>query len=406
MHGFNAILRAGVAAAALTLTPFAAEAQQRNIVETASNAGSFSTLLQAAQAAGLADALASGNELTVLAPTDEAFAKLGDHTLRDLLRPRNHETLRRILSYHVIEGRLDASGLAGARTATTLSGQRVNLAFDGGLRVDGANVVAPNVAASNGVIHVIDAVLMPEQDRIPKVAEKAGSFSTLLAAARAAGLAEARNGDGPLTVFAPTDEAFAALGSSNIQDLLRPENRDRLVAILSYHVIEGRVYASDVIGGVEAQTLQGSTIRAGLENGAVRVNDARVVAADVEAANGVIHVIDSVLLPSGSAETADGVVGDAARLLSLAVERGAPLFNDGSPEACAAVYEIALTAIRDGEGLPADVQRLARQGLSRGSDTNDAEERAWRYRDAIDAIYGRLETMARSQQMRSNARSH
>ena len=128
----------------------------------------------------------------------------------------------------------------------------------------------------------------------------AGQFSTLVAAVQAAGLVETLKGEGPFTVFAPTDEAFAALPEGTVEDLLKPENKDKLVAILTYHVIPGKVMASDVAGAeTMAATVQGQELDINGSDG-VMINDAKVTAADVDASNGVIHVIDKVLLPPQS----------------------------------------------------------------------------------------------------------
>ena len=124
----------------------------------------------------------------------------------------------------------------------------------------------------------------------------AGSFETLLAATTAAGLVDTLKGDGPLTVFAPTDAAFAALPDGTVESLLKPENKDQLTAILTYHVIAGKVMSTDLSDGMVAKTVEGSDITIDLDNG-VMVNDASVVTADIEASNGVIHVIDKVLMP-------------------------------------------------------------------------------------------------------------
>ena len=124
----------------------------------------------------------------------------------------------------------------------------------------------------------------------------AGSFGTLVAAVQAAGLVETLKGDGPFTVFAPTDEAFAALPDGTVDDLLKPENKDKLVAILTYHVVPGKVLSTDLSDGMMAKTVEGSEITVDLDNG-VMINDANVVTADVAADNGVIHVIDKVIMP-------------------------------------------------------------------------------------------------------------
>ncbi|RLK11404.1 fasciclin domain-containing protein [Ruegeria conchae] len=125
----------------------------------------------------------------------------------------------------------------------------------------------------------------------------AGSFATLVAAVQAAELVETLKGDGPFTVFAPTDEAFAALPEGTVENLLKPENKDQLVAILTYHVVPGKVMSGDLSDDMTAATVQGGDITIDLDNG-VMVNDANVVQADIEAENGVIHVIDKVILPA------------------------------------------------------------------------------------------------------------
>lgn len=131
---------------------------------------------------------------------------------------------------------------------------------------------------------------------IVDTAKSAGSFNTLLAAAAAAGLVETLKGEGPLTVFAPTDEAFAALPEGTVDNLLKPENKDQLVAILTYHVVPGKVMSSDLKDGMMAATAQGGKVEIDLDNGPM-VNDAKIVSADVTAENGVIHVIDKVIMP-------------------------------------------------------------------------------------------------------------
>lgn len=138
----------------------------------------------------------------------------------------------------------------------------------------------------------------PEMDRsdseddIIQVAVKAGSFKTLATALKAAGLIETLKGDGPFTVFAPTDEAFAKLPAGTVETLLKPENKDQLVAVLTYHVVAGKIMSSDLLSTTSAMTVNGQKAAIGL-----RIGDANVIKADVGASNGVIHVIDTVLLP-------------------------------------------------------------------------------------------------------------
>jgi uncharacterized surface protein with fasciclin (FAS1) repeats len=133
---------------------------------------------------------------------------------------------------------------------------------------------------------------------IVDTAVDAGSFETLVAAVQAAGLVDTLKGDGPFTVFAPTDEAFAALPEGTVESLLLPENKDQLVAILTYHVVPGKVMSTDLSDDMEAATVQGSSVTIDLDNG-VMVENATVTTADIETSNGVIHVIDTVILPEG-----------------------------------------------------------------------------------------------------------
>jgi uncharacterized surface protein with fasciclin (FAS1) repeats len=144
---------------------------------------------------------------------------------------------------------------------------------------------------------VFTSISVKAQD-IVDTAVAAGQFGTLVAAVQAAGLVEVLKGDGPFTVFAPTDDAFAALPAGTVENLLKPENKDQLVAILTYHVVPGKIMASDIAGKtLEVATVQGSEISVNATNG-VMIDGATVVAADIETDNGVIHVIDQVILPN------------------------------------------------------------------------------------------------------------
>lgn len=132
---------------------------------------------------------------------------------------------------------------------------------------------------------------------IVDVAAENGSFTTLVAAVKAAGLVDTLKSKGPFTVFAPTDSAFAKLPDGTVEMLLKPENKDKLISILTYHVVSGKVTASEVVKIDSAATVQGQKVMVKVNNGKVMINDAHVVIADVEASNGVIHAIDTVLMP-------------------------------------------------------------------------------------------------------------
>ncbi|AMV33535.1 Immunogenic protein MPT70 precursor [Pirellula sp. SH-Sr6A] len=271
---------------------------EKNIVETAVEAGSFKTLAAALTAADLVDAVKGPGPFTVFAPTDEAFAKLPKGTVETLLKPENKSKLQDILKYHVVSGKVMAADVVKVKGAVALNGQRIDVKVDGGkVSVDNANVVKTDIGCTNGVIHVIDSVILPASDPIPAVADKAGKFKTLLAAVKASGLAEALSGEGPFTVFAPTDEAFAKIPSATLNDLLKPENKEKLATILKYHVVSGRVYSEAAVAAKSANTLQGAAVAIKATDKGAFVNDAKIIATDVDASNGVIHIIDSVIMP-------------------------------------------------------------------------------------------------------------
>ena len=314
-----------------TAVPVApAEAEMAaDIVDTAIAAGSFNTLVAAVQAAGLEDALRGDGPFTVFAPTDEAFAALPEGTVESLLA--DPEALSQILLYHVIAGKVMAADVSDGLSADTLQGAPVAFAIvDGKPMINDANIVATDVEASNGVIHVIDSVILPpaegamEDDAmaddtmamdIVDTAIAAGSFNTLVAAVQAAGLEDALRGDGPFTVFAPTDEAFAALPEGTVESLLA--DPEALSQILLYHVIAGKVMAADVSDGLSADTLQGAPVAFAIVDGKPMINDANIVATDVEASNGVIHVIDSVILPPAEGAMEDDAMADDTMAMDI-----------------------------------------------------------------------------------------
>jgi uncharacterized surface protein with fasciclin (FAS1) repeats len=295
------ILAVGALALGLSAqTPADAGAKKsdKDIVATAIAAGSFQTLVAAVKAAGLVETLQGKGPFTVFAPTDDAFAKLGKDAIADLLKPENKAKLTAILTYHVVAGDNPAAKVVTVKELTSVQGSPLAIVADkSGVTVGTAKVVKTDVLASNGVIHVIDSVLLPP-DNLVATAAKAGKFQTLLTAATAAGLAETLSNDGPFTVFAPTDEAFAKLGKDTITDLLKPENKAKLASILKHHVVAGRVKAEAVVKVKEVKTLQGTSLAVKVEQGKVSIGGANVVATDVIAGNGVIHVIDSVMLPN------------------------------------------------------------------------------------------------------------
>jgi uncharacterized surface protein with fasciclin (FAS1) repeats len=260
--------------------------------------GRFTTLATALTEAGLVETLQGEGPFTVFAPTDDAFAALPKGTLEALLA--DPEQLSAVLRYHVVAGEVPAAEVVNLTEAETVQGEPVAIRTDMGnvYLNDEAQVILPDVAASNGIIHVIDSVLLPpsfQAQTIVDVAVADGRFTTLATALTEAGLVETLQGQGPFTVFAPTDEAFATLPEGTLEALLA--DREQLSAVLLYHVVAGEVLAADVVQLSEAQTAQGEPVQIRVEGSRVFINDAEVIITDIQASNGVIHVIDSVILP-------------------------------------------------------------------------------------------------------------
>ncbi|UCD24701.1 MAG: fasciclin domain-containing protein, partial [Gemmatimonadota bacterium] len=267
------------------------QVQSNDLVSTAASAGSFGTLLTAVDAAGLTSTLATGGPFTVFAPTDAAFDALPAGTLDALLA--DTDALAEVLLYHVAQGEITAAQLDGASSVTTLQGQKIAVT-SGSVVLNGVVVDEADIMADNGIIHVIGQVLLPPSFDLPTTAAETSGFSTLAAALEATGLDAALGGEGPFTVFAPTDAAFGALPDGTLDALLA--DPAALSEILLYHVVEGEVFSRDLDGVISTETLAGFPVLFDLSDGA-RINDANIVATNVLATNGVIHVIDKVLLP-------------------------------------------------------------------------------------------------------------
>jgi uncharacterized surface protein with fasciclin (FAS1) repeats len=357
-----------------------------DIVDTAVAAGKFKTLAAALGAADLAGALKGKGPFTVFAPTDAAFARLPDGTVASLLKPESKSTLQKILTYHVVPGAVMAGQVVKLPNATTLNGQRVRISVnDGVVSVGGAKVVATDIKCSNGVIHIIDSVMMPASDNIPATAAKAGTFKTLLAAAQAAGLVDALSGDAPLTVFAPTDDAFNRLPKGTVASLLKPENVEQLKSILLYHVVKGRVYSDQALKLTKAETLNGSSIRISSRKAGAFINDSKLTAVDIETSNGVIHVIDHVLLPSKKQKVTQN---DSCRVIEHTIDRGAHLYNSGHVDACASLYMKSVSELLDGNhAMPHAAQSHLRMAMSRAKATHCTTTQSWALRRGLDGAY-------------------
>ena len=280
-----------------------------SVVEIIASSPVHNILETAVLAAGLETALSGEGPFTVFAPTDFAFAALPDGTI-DALLADPQGILTDILLYHVAGANALSTDLSDGQTITTLNGKDVTVTINSnGVFINDAQVVFADIVASNGVVHVIDAVLTPPTTTVVDVIVDSPVHNTLEAAVLAADLAGTLSGEGPFTVFAPTDDAFAALPAGTI-DALLADPQGLLTEILLYHVVGAEVLSSDLSDGQTAMTLNGQDLTVSITNDGVFINDAQVIVADIVADNGVVHVIDAVLLPSTSS------TGDISRELA------------------------------------------------------------------------------------------
>ena len=289
------LVAAAVAAASLGASASSASrsAGDQNIVQTALAAGQFNTLASLLTKAGLVDTLSNGGPFTVFAPTDAAFAKVPKATLTALAK--HPAQLKSVLLYHVVAGSVTAADVSKLSSAKTLEGSSVLIKVNkGGVFVNQAKVTTPDVMASNGVIHVINKVLIPPKD-IVATAKAAGKFTTLTALLKKSGLAGTLAKKGPFTVFAPTDAAFAKVPKATLAALAK--NKAKLRAVLLYHVVKGQVTAAQAAKLRSAKTLEGKSLKIRARGAKLIVGGATVTKADVLASNGVIHAINKVLIP-------------------------------------------------------------------------------------------------------------
>lgn len=274
--------------------------KSENIVEIASKLPEFSFLVDAVKRAGLVDVLSSDANFTVFAPTNAAFQNLLTELGASKLEDIPVETLRSVLLYHVLSSKVLSTQVKSGYVTTSATGAAgknlslfVNVA-GGSVKLDNrATVTQVDVLASNGVIHVIDKVLLP--NKIVQMAIQDPSFSSLVAAVVYADLVDALNGDGPFTVFAPTNEAFAnllaAAGVSQLTDL----PKDVVAAVLLDHVVSGNVTSSDLANG-SVPTLGGDNIEVSGVGSTPKLNgDISITAVDIQGVNGVFHRIDKVI---------------------------------------------------------------------------------------------------------------
>ena len=303
-----ALSLAAVLSACGTDTADAGTPPTQNVVQLAQGNPDLSILVEAVVAADLAGTLSAPGPYTVFAPTNAAFAALLTElgvTKAQLLADK--PLLTAVLQYHVLGARVAKAQIPLGKAITPLAGGFFKIDLSGAdvIITDGRNrtskIIATDIAASNALVHVVDRVILPADKNIVQTAQSLPDFSILVEAVVAADLAATLSGTGPFTVFAPTNAAFAALltelGVSKA-DLLA--NKPLLTAVLTYHALGARVLKADVVPGAQPNTVQGEnfSISAALAITDKRARTSNIVATDVLNSNGVIHVIDRVILPA------------------------------------------------------------------------------------------------------------
>ena len=313
--------------------------QTKSIAQIAAMDETFSTLVAALEAADLVETLAAEGNYTVFAPTNAAFEALPAGTVDALLADPTGD-LTKILLNHVINAEVSAAEVVTLTEATTLQGDKVMIeVVDGEVILNGTvKVISTDIMANNGIIHVIDGILLPdlttevveeeEEEEveeevdtttltITEIAASIEDFSTLVTALQAAELDGVLNGTDNYTVFAPTNAAFGALPEGTLETLLADPKGD-LADILLYHVVGAKVPAADVVGLDYATTAQGSKVTIEVVDGKVILNGTtEVTSTDIMAKNGIIHVIDAVILPSDAPMSITDIASSNADLETL-----------------------------------------------------------------------------------------
>jgi len=269
---------------------------ETTITDIVVNSTDHETLEAAVIAADLAGTLAGEGPFTLFAPTDAAFEALPEGTVESLLQDPSG-ALTDILLYHVASGTALSTDLSDGLVVATVNGKNVTVTINNdGVFINDAQVTVADIIADNGVVHVIDAVLLPPTVTVTDVVVNSPVHETLEAAVIAADLAGTLAGEGPFTLFAPTDDAFAALPAGTVESLLQDPS-GTLTDILLYHVASGTALSTDLSDGIMVPTLNGNSVTVTINDNGVFINDAQVTVADIVTDNGVVHVIDAVLLP-------------------------------------------------------------------------------------------------------------
>ncbi|MFW5742250.1 MAG: fasciclin domain-containing protein [Spirochaetota bacterium] len=337
-------------------------------IETARDEGDLSAFLDAVEAADLSGVLRGAGPITVFAPTDRAFDLLPEGVLDALLADR--DALREILRYHIVPAAVRTDQIDAVHEELTLQGEPLSLAWrNGTIHANHAALIRPDLETSNGVMHVIDQVLIPPSidlarllaDDLYETIAAHERLTTLARAIREAGIEDTFASEGPFTVFAPSDAAFEKLPPGALPSLL--SDASALARTLRYHVAREELYAGDLNRIASSMTLADHPVAVTLEGATVYVNDSRLGETDIQAKNGVVHLVDTVLLPPSDTILEvlrdDGRFGRLLQLLEAADL--ARTFGGSGPYTLFAPTDSAFRRVppRMLESLLADRSRLA-----------------------------------------------
>ena len=307
----------------------------QTIFQVIENSDTHNTLEAAIVAAGLDETLSNDGPFTVFAPTDDVFSVIPAGVLETLLADPTGQ-LTQILLNHVVSGTTMSTDLSDGMMITTLQGSEVLVTIsEGNVMIGNAMVTTADIVADNGVVHVIDAILMPEieSNSVFDIIANSEAHNTLETVILAAGLDETLSSDGPYTVFAPTDDVFSLIPTDVIETLLT-DPTGQLTQILLNHVVSGTAMSTDLSDGMMITTLQGSEVLVTINEGNIMIGNAIVIIADLVADNGVVHVIDAILMPDMPTNSIFDIISNSElhqTLLAAIIAAGLDetLSNDG-----------------------------------------------------------------------------
>ncbi len=309
----------------------------QTILDIVAGSADHNTLEAAVIAAELDGALAGDGTFTLFAPTDAAFAAVGQETIDALLADPTGD-LADILLFHVVQGQADGTNIVDGLTISSLLGRNLTFGVSDAITINGANISVVDIPASNGIVHVIDAVLLPPPTRtmvegtILDVVQGSEVHTQLAAVLGLSGLDAALSGEGPFTLFAPTDAAFAALPTDVVEALVA-DPMGALTDVLLFHAVSG-VASSDVLSdGLQFSNLAGKNLTTSITDEGVFINGAQVSVADIFTTNGVVHVIDAVIVPPSPTTVVDVIVNspdhNTLEAAVIAAELAGTLSGDG-----------------------------------------------------------------------------